>query len=140
MKVCKIIRHSMRKLHHIVLYGKIILKSQSFVAFTVIIFITQVIFFIVNVVSFSSPGSLYVLIAFLRPDYRFHSYIIQRFRFVLHKIMVTRLTILNLAMKLFLLLCTLKLYHCVNPLVFRSFCSTRSYTRSSIFHIAMFTL
>lgn len=130
----------MCKLHHIIFHCKIILKSQSLIALAIIILITQVIFLIINVVSFPPPGSLDILIALLRPHYRFHSYIVQRFGFVLHKVKGTRLTMLNLAMKLFRLLWTLKLYHCVKPLVLRSFCSTRSYTRSSILHIKGGTL
>lgn len=84
LKVRKIIRHSVRKLNHIVFNSEIILKSQSLVALAVIILIAEVILLIVNVVSFPPPGSLHVLIALLRPDYRFHSDIVQRFRLVLH--------------------------------------------------------
>jgi hypothetical protein len=65
-------------------------------------------------------------------DSRLHANIIQRFWFILNKYIFTKLTILNLAIKLLRLLVTLKLNHCVNPLVFISFCKTKSYDASPV--------
>ena len=81
---------------------------------------------IAYVVSFSPPYLLASFTAFLRIHTRPHSLAVQGLRFVLYYLFVTKLTILNWAMKFFFLLRTLKLYHCVNPIEFISFCSNRS--------------
>lgn len=121
----------MSKLYCIILYTEIVLECKSFITFFIIILVIKFILFIINVKTLSSPCLLGISIAFFGSDDRFHADAVERFWFILDYLEITRFTMLNLATKLFLLLCILKLYHWVKPFVFVSFCKIKSYTLSS---------
>ena len=126
MEISKSIWHGMCELNRIVFCGKIILKSQAFIIFFRIVFIVNLIFFIEYIEAVPSPYFFIVLITLFRMHRRLHANIIQRSCFILNDPLCTKLTILNLAIKLLRLFVTLKLNHCVNPLVLTSFCKIRS--------------
>lgn len=116
----------MGELYNVVFNCKIVLKGECFVVFVGVVFVIEVIFLIEDVKASPSPNLFITFIALLGADDRLHADIVERLSLILNIFVFTRLTMLNLAMKLVLLFLTLKLYHWVNPLVFTSFCSTRS--------------
>ena len=116
----------MCKLDSIVFRREIIFKRQCFIAFPWVIFIIKIVFFVEDVKSFPSPCVLALFIASLRVYDGLHADVIQRLRLILDSKLNTKLTMLNLAMKLLRLLVTLKLNHCVKPLVLISFWRRRS--------------
>ena len=126
----------MGELNCIVFNCEIILKWKSFIVLFWIIFILQIISLIIYVETFPSPTLFYPFITFQRIHARFHPMIIKWVWFVLNNQISTRLTILNLAMKLCLLFFTLKLNHWVNPPVLISFCNKRSYSLIPFYFIS----
>lgn len=116
----------MGELYNIVFSCKVILKGKRFVVFVGVVFIVEVVFLVENVKASPPPNFFIIFIAFLRSNDGLHTAIIERLGLILSIYVFTRLTMLNLAIKLVFLFLTLKLYHCVNPFVFTSFCSTRS--------------
>ena len=123
----------MCKLHCIFLHGKVILESKGFVKLWLVILIVKIIFFIVDIEAFPLPTLLRSPLAQLRSNYRLHALVVEGFRFVLNLSQITRFTMLNLAMKLLILLCTLKLNHWVKPFVLISFWRIKSYVCLSTF-------
>lgn len=139
-EIVEIVGEGMSKLHNIFVDCEVVLKTQGFVQFFIVIFVIQVISIIVDIKSFSPPRFFPIFLAPLRSHNRFHPLLIQWFCFVLNYTINTKLTMLILAMKLFLLLWTLKLNHWVNPLVFISFWRTKSYVFVSTYIFLAVTL
>ena len=115
----------MCKLNGIILYCEIVFKGESLVVLFGVILKGNVIALIKYVETSSSP-IFFSFITFKRSNARFHALIVKGVRFVLNRQELTRLTMLKVATKLFLLFLTLKLYHWVHPPVLASFCSSRS--------------
>lgn len=111
----------MSKLNCVILDSEVVGKSECFVEFVFVIFVVKVVFVIIDIESFPSPHFFPSLITFLRLHRWLHAHAIERLGFVLDSSKGTRLTMLNLAMKLLLLFFILKLNHCVNAFVLRSF-------------------
>ena len=124
-QIIKIIRHGMGKLNGVIFNCEVVFKGESLVVFFGVILKGNIIVLVKYIETSSSP-IFFSFIAFERSDARFHPLIVKGVRFVLNKLEVTRLTMLKLATKLFLLFLTLKLYHWVHPPVLASFCRSRS--------------
>ena len=132
-EIMKIIWERMCKLNHIFIDSEVILETESFIIFFLVVLIMELILIIIDIKTFSPPCFLIIFIAFLGSNDWLHTILIQWFWFILHKGNFTKFTMLNLATKLFRLLCTLKLNHWVKPWVFVSFWRIKSYVFVSVY-------